>query len=139
MENELRDAVLDLDAVRVALHVLSVSVWVGGQIVLAAIVPVLRRHNRESMQMVARAFQRVAWPAFGLALITGFWGMLAVSDDVSSGWSQLIGIKILVVLLSGVAAYWHQHSNAQVIKAVAAAGALITALAALLMGAMLSG
>ncbi len=137
---KISDAVFDLDAVRVFLHVLSVTVWVGGQIALAAVMPALRRSNRESSLVVANAFQNVAWPAFGLALVTGFWAMLdAYTGDVSTGWSRLVGIKILVVLLSGLAAYAHQRTTKSIFKAVTASFALLTALVALLMGAVLSG
>ncbi len=137
---EISDAVFDLDAVRVFIHVLSVTVWVGGQIVLAAIMPALRKSNRESTLVVARAYNNVAWPAFGIALLTGFWSMLdAYADEVTSAWSQLIGIKIFIVLLSGAAALAHQRTSNSLLKAVSAAIALLTALTALLMGAILTG
>ena len=137
---EVSDAVFNLDAVRVFLHVLSVTVWVGGQIALGAIMPALRRSNRESTLVVARAYQTVAWPAFGVALATGFWAMLdAYTDEVTAGWSRLVGIKIFVVLLSGAAALAHQRTNSSLLKAITAAIALFTALVALLMGAILTG
>ncbi len=137
---EVSDAVFDLDAVRVFIHVLSITVWVGGQIVLGAVMPALRKSNRESTLVVANAYNKVAWPAFGVALLTGFWGMLdAYADEVTSAWSQLIGIKIFVVLLSGAAAFAHQRTSNTMLKAASAAIALLLALVALFMGAVLTG
>ena len=41
---------------RLFLHVVAASVWVGGQIVLAGIVPVVRTGNRELLSLVAQQF-----------------------------------------------------------------------------------
>ena len=59
------------DTIRLFLHVLAATVWVGGQITLAALVPVLRRLGAELPRSAARAFNRVAWPAFGVLILTG--------------------------------------------------------------------
>ena len=52
------------DTVRLFLHVLAATVWVGGQLTLAFLVPPLRRLGAELPRAAARAFNRVAWPAF---------------------------------------------------------------------------
>jgi len=43
------------DTIRLFLHVLAATVWVGGQITLAALVPVLRRRGAEIPRAAARA------------------------------------------------------------------------------------
>ncbi len=52
--------------VRLFLHVLAAASWVGGQIPLAALVPVLRRVGPDIPRAAARRFNQVAWPAFGV-------------------------------------------------------------------------
>src|SRR5262249_36499529 len=65
--------------IRLFLHILGATVWVGGQIALAGVVPVVRRHaGVETVRLVARRFQQVAWPAFLLLLVTGIWNLFAV-------------------------------------------------------------
>jgi hypothetical protein len=53
-------------------------VWVGGQITLAALVPVLRRLGAEIPRAAARRFNQVAWPAFAVLILTGVWNVIAV-------------------------------------------------------------
>ena len=38
------------DTIRLFLHVLAATIWVGGQLVLAALAPVLRRASRNAMK-----------------------------------------------------------------------------------------
>ena len=59
------------DTVRLFLHVLAATVWVGGQLTLAAVVPVLRRFGAQVPRTAARRFNHVAWIAFAVLIATG--------------------------------------------------------------------
>src|ERR1039458_10200042 len=61
------------DTVRLFLHVLAATIWVGGQLTLAALVPVLRIRDAGLPKIAARTFNRIAWPAFGVLVVTGVW------------------------------------------------------------------
>jgi len=57
------------DTIRLFLHVLAATIWVGGQLVLAALVPVLRKGGVATE--AARRFNQVAWVAFAVLVATG--------------------------------------------------------------------
>jgi putative copper export protein len=124
-----------LDTIRLFLHVLAASVWVGGQLVLAGLVPALRRLGPDAPRTVARRFNVIAWPAFWLAVATGVWNVAVVGDE---GGGVLVA-KLVAVVASGVAAWAHAHARST--RGVAVWGALtgLAALAALLLGVMLAG
>lgn len=115
------------------LHVLSASVWVGGQIVLAGIVPTVRGFGEEAPKKVAQAFNRIAWPAFGLAVVTGIVNILLVGADTLG--HPTIEIKFTLVVLSGVGAFVHQTANGN--RARLAGGGAVALLGAV--GAMYAG
>lgn len=130
---------LDADSIRVFLHVLGASVWVGGQIVLAALVPTLRGIGDDAPKKAARAFNRVAWPFFALAVATGIWNLTHVGiGDQTTGYQAGVLIKLLVVAVSGVGAFLHTTATSRVRLAVWGAIGAVGALAALLLGAMLA-
>ena len=53
-----------LDTIRLTLHVLAATVWVGGQIVMMGLVGPARALGGDATKTLARAFARMAWPAF---------------------------------------------------------------------------
>ena len=63
------------DTIRLFLHVLAATIWVGGQLVMAALVPVLRRAG--VVTEAARRFNQVAWVAFAVLVATGIWNIAA--------------------------------------------------------------
>jgi putative copper export protein len=95
--------------IRLFLHVLAATVWVGGQIALAGLVPVVRRSGGiEAARAVARRFQLIAWPAFGLLLVTGVWNLLAVKlGHQSDAYLTTLVVKLVMVALSGIGALGH--------------------------------
>ena len=127
----------DLDTVRLFLHVLAATIWVGGQIVLAVLVPVLKRAGADTPGAAARAFNRIAWPAFGVLVVTGIWNIAAIGDR-EGDYHTTLGIKLAFVVASGVTAFLHTKASSR--KAMALFGALtgVTALITLFLGVLLS-
>jgi putative copper export protein len=106
------------DNIRIFLHVLGATVWIGGQIALAAVVPVLRRVAPDAVLPVARRFQAIAWPAFALLLGTGVWNLarLGVSGQ-SSEWIATLALKLGLVALSGIGAAAHAFLTGPMVSA----------------------
>jgi putative copper export protein len=130
------------DSVRIFLHVTAATIWVGGQFTLAALVPVLRKatgNNSEIIKAVAKGFNRIAWPAFAVLIATGIWNMTSIPKDAPSNYSMVLGMKMMIVLLSGLAAFMHSRSKNP--KSVAMWGSIsgLAALAATYFGALLAG
>lgn len=145
----IRDFSLDLDALRGFLHILSVSIWVGGQIVVAGLVPLLRKIDRAAgpvadgemtaTQQAARRFGRIAWPFFALAIITGLWSIGELDWSASTGtWKTLFFVKMALVAASGVGAWLHARAQRAPERALFAGLASLSALAALLVAASFS-
>ena len=126
----------DLDTVRLFLHVLAAAVWVGGQIVLAALVPALKGASPEAPGAAARAFNRVAWPAFAVLVLTGIWNIAAIGDR-EGDYHTTLGIKLAFVVASGVTAFLHARASTR--QGMALWGALtgITALITMFLGVLL--
>jgi putative copper export protein len=106
------------DTVRLFLHVLAATVWVGGQITLAALLPTLRRLGADIPSAAARRFNQVARPAFAVLIATGVWNTIAESDHIKGRYQTTLDVKLEVVLLSGVAAAIHATTHNRVRVAV---------------------
>ncbi len=130
------DANFSIDTIRIFLHILGVTVWVGGQVVMLALLPVLRSAGVEDLpKQAAQAFQRVAWPAFGLAFVTGIWNIFEVDmGNATTAYSMTFGIKFLLVIISGMAAWIHGKSDKAAIKGMTGALGFVASLGALLLG-----
>ena len=142
----IRDFSLDLDALRSFLHLLGVTVWVGGQIVVAGLIPLLRKIDRSAgpvadgemsaTQQAAHRFGRIAWPFFALAIITGLWSIGEIEWSASTGgWKTLFFVKMALVAASGVGAWLHARAQRAPERALFASVASLSALAALLIAA----
>jgi putative copper export protein len=149
--------------VRLFLHVLAATIWVGGQLTLGAIIPALRpapgdpdpEAARVRIRAVARRFQVVAWAAFAVLLLTGIWNLTALHvGDQSGEWLATLMAKLGCVAVSGVAAAVHilvaaprvraASDDATRRKAAAFSGAcegvaVLFAVAALFLGVLLNG
>ena len=127
------------DTIRLFLHVLAATIWVGGQITLAALVPVLRRLGAEIPRAAARRFNLIAWPAFGVLVLTGIWNIVAVRSQITDGYETTLVVKLIVVAISGVTAALHARARSTTWLAVFGALTGISALAALFLGILLAG
>jgi len=131
-------SIVNFETLRLFLHVLGASVWVGGQITLAALLPALRAAGAEVPRAAALAYNRIAWPAFGLLLLTGLWNVVAEGDKGPS-YEHTLAVKYALVVSSGVTAYVHTRAATRRAMAVWGAVTGLTALATLFVGIMLAG
>ena len=127
------------DTIRLFLHVLAATIWVGGQITLAALVPVLRRAGVGVPRVAARRFNQVAWPAFGILVITGIWNVIAVRSQITGRYEVTLIVKLIVVLISGVTAALHARARSPAGLALFGALTGVSALGALFLGILLAG
>ncbi len=126
------------DTIRLFLHVLAATVWVGGQLTLAALVPVLRRLGTEIPRAAARRYNQVAWPAFAVLILTGIWNIIAVRGQISGSYQTTLIVKLVVVAISGVTAALHARARSTAGLAVFGALTGLSALAALFLGVLLA-
>jgi putative copper export protein len=128
-----------IDGIRLSLHVLAASVWVGGQITVAGLVPTVRQLGEEGPRRVARAFSRLSWPAYALLLATGVWNVAAVHAGQPHAWNVLLVVKIITALLAGLAAWLHGRAGSRSALAIWGGVAGAASLGALVMGVFLAG
>jgi putative copper export protein len=129
---------VDWETVRLFLHVTAATIWVGGQLTLAALVPVLRRADRSVPRIAARQFNRVAWAAFAVLIATGIWNIVAVRQQITGKYETTLIIKLVFVVLSGGSAVLHARARRPRTLAVFGALTALTALAALFFGVLLA-
>lgn len=125
--------------IRLTLHVLAAAVWVGGQFVLAGLLPTVRAIGPDAPKRVARAFGRIQWPAYAVLLATGIWNVTATRRGQPHAWKVVLGVKVGVVLLAGLGAFLHQRSKSRVGLALWGGVAGLASLAALVLGVLLAG
>ena len=123
--------------VRLFLHVTAATIWVGGQLTLAGLVPGLRTLSADAPRTVARRFNQIAWPAFAVLVATGSWNIVALDPDWSSSYGHTLMVKITVVVLSGVSAFVHSRARSRAGLAVFGALSGLTAVTALFFGVQL--
>lgn len=124
---------IDIDVIRLTLHVLGATIWVGGQIVLAALIGPLRRVAPGAVAPAARVFAWVGWPAFAVLVLTGFW-MLSDGEAKSNAYQVTLMVKLTLVVLSGIGAALHTFAKKPVLKSIWGTLGLVCALGAVLLG-----
>ncbi len=126
--------------IRLTLHVLAATIWVGGQLTVAGLLPTVRSLGGEAPRLVARALGRLLWPAYAVLLATGIWNVFAMGvRGHPQSWWVILWVKIGVVVLAGVSAALHSIAKSRAGLAVWGALAVASSLAALALGVFLSG
>jgi putative copper export protein len=128
-----------LTTIRLFLHVFAASIWVGGQIVLGALVPKLRRVSPDATKAAARGFATVAWPAYAVVILTGFWNLAEIDvANTSTSYQITIFVKIVLAVATGAAAAAHSLANSKLVMAVGGAVGLLAAVGAMFVGYLLT-
>ncbi len=129
-----------IDIVRLTLHVLAASIWVGGQITLAALVPSLRKEGKGVTKVAANAFARLSWPTYFILVITGLWNTTTFDmAKMSTAWKIVLGVKIVVFGIAGLSAYLHQRAKSPAANGIWGGITAISSVAVLVMGIALAG
>lgn len=130
----------DLHVIRLFVHVLAAAVWVGGQIVLVGLLPTARSLGDDVPRQIGRAFNKVAWPAYALLVITGLWNLMEVAlTDRPTKYHVVLLVKLLFVAASGIGAAFHTKGGTKVALAVGGSMAGLGGLAAMLLGIWMHG
>ena len=123
--------------IRLTLHVIAATIWVGGQITLAALLPVLRQHEGAARQ-AARAFNKVAWPAFAVLVITGMWNLVDIDVTAQSkGYQVTVFVKIAVAVVAGASAAAHMAARSKLALALGGTIGAVASVAAVFLGVLL--
>jgi len=130
---------ISLDTVRLFLHVLAATVWVGGQLTLAGLVPALRRLSPDAPRVVARKFSAIAWSAYGVLVVPGSGNVAALHATLRGRYRTTLLVKIAIVALSGVSAAVYGASRSPRGRALWGSLTALSALAALFVGVVLHG
>ena len=129
-----------LDTLRLTLHVLSASIWVGGQIVMVGLVGPARSAGPDVPAALARAFARLAWPAYAVLVVTGFWNLSSfLWSGQTAAWKAVLIAKIVVVAAAGASFLLYTRATAPPAQALWGSVAGLASVAALVMGVLLAG
>ena len=120
------------------IHVLGVSVWVGGQITLLTVMKTIRENSKDLLPLVARRFARASWIALGIVATTGIALVLQVSPtEQGTAYSITLAVKLALVFVAVIAVIIHSTSRQKLFIATGGAVGLLTSLGALALGVLL--
>ena len=128
-----------LNSLRTYLHILAVCVWLGGQVVLAGVVPKLRKSNPEALPNIAKGYAAIAWPAMILIIFTGAWGLAATDTaNQTTEYTVTLGVKMLLVAGAVIATLIHSNGTSKLAKGLGGAIGLLATLVAAYCGVLLA-
>lgn len=128
-----------VSGIRLSLHVLAATVWVGGQLTVAGLLPTARKLGDDAPRRLARALARLTWPAYAVLVATGIWNVAAVAHGQSVAWQVVLGVKIAVVVAAGAGAWLHGRATSRTWLGVWGGVTALCSVAALVMGVFLAG
>ena len=129
-----------LAVTRLTLHVLAATVWVGGQLVVAGLLPTVRAMGEDAPRRIAGAFGRLSWPAYWLLVATGVWNYAAMDHaNAASSWKSAFAIKMVCVAVAGLGAYMHTRASSARARGVYAGVGTLGSILALVLGVALAG
>jgi uncharacterized membrane protein len=129
-----------LTAVRLSLHVLAAAIWVGGQFVVAGLLPTVRSLGQGAPKAIARAFARLSWPAYFVLIATGIWNVAAVHTSHATGtYKTVVVIEVVLALAAGASALGHSLAKSKPLTGALGGLAGLFSLAALVVGVVLAG
>ncbi len=129
-----------IGGIRLILHVLAATIWVGGQFTVVGLLPTIRSFGDEAPKKVGQALARLLWPAYAVLVITGFWNISALTvKDATSAWKVVLVVKIVVVVVAGVAVLLHQRATTKRGTAIWGAVGALASVTALCLGVFLAG
>ena len=86
------------------------------------------------------AFARLAWPAYAVLVVTGFWNVSTFHWAHQSGaWKAVLIAKIVVVAAAGAGSLLHARATSPPALALWGSVAGLASVAALVMGVLLAG
>ena len=92
-------------------------------------------------EALARAFARLAWPAFAVLVITGFWNVSTFhwARTRAEAWKAVLIVKIVVVAAAGVGALLHGRATSRTAIAVWGSVSGVASVTALVLGVLVAG
>lgn len=98
---------MTLDALIRWFHLLAATVWIGGMITVAVLIPVLRNGgaSRELIQAAARRYGMASWAALAISVTTGIIQLFRLDVELSGS----LATKLILVSISITLAFVHQE------------------------------
>ena len=99
--------------------------------------PVLRQHEGLAKK-AARAFNRIAWPAFAVLVVTGLWNLSEINvGDAPTSYQVTVFVKIAVAIAAGAASAVHIAARSKLALALGGAIGALASVAAVFLGILL--
>jgi len=120
-------------------HILGVTVWLGGQIILSAVVPRLRKEAPTAIKIVAQQYANIAWPALVLIVITGIFQLATqTSTEMSTEYMITFALKMTLVAVAIASTIIHSAGTSKMALAIGGAFGLLGTLGAAYLGVLLA-